>query len=381
MKKTVIAFWFTGVVSLFLYSFTQVDLNLTLSKVPLISTTIKSFQYIGYFQRPLSLYFYVGIISLLFISYLGLLYLVRKNMIRERNFWTIFIVTVVILIFSYPAFSYDIYNYMFDAKTILIYQKSPWHFRPLDFTGDPWLAFMHWTHRPSVYPPFWILLSLPFYLIGLNFFITTLISFKVLMAVSFIASVWLVGKLSFAGEKLRNMAVFAFNPLMLIENTVSAHNDIVMMFFALLGVYFFIGRKKLISLSAILLSVLIKYATVILLPLMAFALWKKTKKENFLRLCFIAVLLFFSFWITRVEIQPWYLVWLFPFAVLCSWKKLKIMIVMFSAGLLLRYAPFLYLGNWDGQVMQYKQVLTILPAVSLLIVYGIYKWYRNKFFL
>ena len=273
MKKLIIFLWLLSTLSLFFYSFTQVDLNLTLSKVPLISGITKSFQYIGYFQRPLSLYLYIGILLMLFISYFGLIGLVRKKKISERNIWTLLLLTAGVLVFSYPAFSYDIYNYMFDAKTILVYQSSPWQFRPLDFPGDPWLSFMHWTHRPSVYPPFWILLSLPFYLMGLNFFITTLISFKMLMSLSFIGSVWLVGKLSPAKSKLTNMVLYAFNPLLIIENLVSGHNDIVMMFFALLAVYLFILRKKLSSLVIIVLSVLIKYVTALILPLLVYAAW------------------------------------------------------------------------------------------------------------
>lgn len=166
MKKITIFLWFFTILGLFFYSFTQVDLNLTLIRHPLINQIVKSFQYLGYFQRPLSTYLYLFLLLMLFVLYFSFLILAKKGKLTRREFWLVIISTSVILLFSYPAFSYDIFNYMFDAKTIVFYHASPWQYRPLYFVGDPWLSFMHWTHRPSVYPPVWIGLSLPFYFLG-----------------------------------------------------------------------------------------------------------------------------------------------------------------------------------------------------------------------
>ncbi len=126
MKKFVFVFWFLNVIGLFLYSLTQVDLNLTLSRAPLINSIVKVFQNIGYFQRPLSTTIFLVLILLLFALYLILLYLSKKGKLSRREFWWLIILTSAVLLFSYPAFSYDIFNYMFDAKTIVFYQQNPW---------------------------------------------------------------------------------------------------------------------------------------------------------------------------------------------------------------------------------------------------------------
>ena len=63
-------FYILTIVFLFLYSFTQVDLNLTLSQFSLWQIAQKFFQHIGYFNRPLSTSFYIIIVLLL----LGFIY-------------------------------------------------------------------------------------------------------------------------------------------------------------------------------------------------------------------------------------------------------------------------------------------------------------------
>src|SRR5579871_525108 len=54
------------ILCLFLYSFTQVDLDLTLSRASWFQTIEKSFQYIGYFNRPLSSWLYIFLLIVLF---------------------------------------------------------------------------------------------------------------------------------------------------------------------------------------------------------------------------------------------------------------------------------------------------------------------------
>ena len=67
------------IIGLFFYSFTQVDLSLTLSRLSIYQTLEKQFQYIGFYQRPFicSNIFYNCI--LLFLFYFLFLYLAKKR--------------------------------------------------------------------------------------------------------------------------------------------------------------------------------------------------------------------------------------------------------------------------------------------------------------
>ena len=53
-EKTFSFLFLITILFVFFYSFTQVDLSLTLSRASFITTLQRSFQYIGYFNRPLS---------------------------------------------------------------------------------------------------------------------------------------------------------------------------------------------------------------------------------------------------------------------------------------------------------------------------------------
>lgn len=347
-----------AVVGLFFYSFTQIDLGLTLSQVSIWQTAEKFFKNIGYFQRPLSSLFFVGIVLLLFIFYLFILNAIRKKKISKKNVWFLIVATSVILIFSYNAFSYDIFNYIFDAKIVTYYHQSPYLYRALDFPGDPMLSFMHWTHRLYPYGPIWLGLTVPLS-VGLKFFLPTFFLFKALMSLSFLGTAFLIGKIlkkASSENEVFGIAFFALNPLVIIESLVSAHNDIVMMFFAMVGIYLLMNKKYIRSLILLFLSIGVKFASAFIFPiyLLVYFLEKKKKKINWefifllITILMIIPVVLASY---RTNFQPWYLLNLLPFAALVS-RNYYIFIpsIILSLFATFEYLPFLYLGNWDNPV-------------------------------
>jgi hypothetical protein len=378
MKKVTLLLWFTAIIGLFLYSFTQIDLNLIISRFAPIYTLEQIFQSIGYFNRPLSTILYLILLILLFIGYWFFWILARRRMLSEKEFWLIIIFSCLILLFSYPAFSYDIYNYMFDAKTIVFYHQNPWIVRPLYFSTDPWLNFMHWTHRPTVYPPFWILLTLPLYFFSFNIFIIALLYFKSLMALGYIVSIYVMKKLLMKtqGNKyLPQLVFYAFNPLLLIEFLVSGHNDIIMMFFALISLLMLIKNRKMSSFIVLILSILIKYMTFVLIPIFVARSFinRKLSDKRVFQLSFLCLVVGLAVSIVKMEIQPWYYIWVFPFMILSGWNFFWPISVGLAFGLLLRYLPFLFFGNWDNPIPLYKTWLTLVPflisiGISFIVV-------------
>ena len=123
----------------------------------------KFFQQIGYFNRPLSAVLYSVIVISMFTFYILFLKLARVNLINKKQLWILILITTAILTFSYNAFSYDLFNYIFDAKIVTFYQQNPYIHKALDYLGDPMLSFMHWTHRYYPYGPIWLALTIPFH--------------------------------------------------------------------------------------------------------------------------------------------------------------------------------------------------------------------------
>ncbi len=346
-------------ICLFFYSFTQVDLGLTLSQWSYWQVFQKFFQHIGYFDRPLSTGFYITIITLLFIFYGIFLYKAHKNILKEKSIWKLIFVISTILFFAYNAFSYDLFNYIFDAKIVTFYHQNPYQHRAFDYPGNPMLGFMHWTERTYPYGPVWLLATIPFSFSGFRLLLPTIMLFKGIEFVSFLGTVFFLEKILqkiSPQNVLFGTILFAFNPLVLIEGLVSAHNDMFMMFLGVFSLYLLIQKKYAFSFLTLLLSIGVKFATVFLIPiygLIEFFILKK-KKINYELIFLITtaiMILPVIFATLRITYQPWYLLYVLPFAAL-SVKKYFIVIPVFVMSLfsLFDYIPFLYTGNWNTPI-------------------------------
>lgn len=391
MKKIFLligGYWIV-ILGLFLYSYTQIDLSLTFSRASIFQTIEKGFQYIGYFNRPLSTYLFCSIIALLFIFYGAFLFLAKKKKISIPLFWKILIPVVVVLTFTYNAFSYDFFNYIFYTKIIVHYHQNPYLVRALDFPKDPMLSFMHWTHNTYPYGPFWLVLTTPLGWVGHNIFIVTFFIFKIFTALCYLGTVWLIAKIlkKFAPEyQVVGTILYALNPLVLIESLVSAHNDVAMMFFAILGVYLFLQKKWLLGLVSVILAALTKQAMVFLLvPAVVYSgsllLKKKWISEKmFLLGCAGITVLGYLFVITKIEIQPWYCLWFLPFLIFIRLPKWVMWgVIGYTLGVLLRYVPFLWQGDWNGLAGIIKIYVTIITPLVFLALGWLYQTLFRKY--
>lgn len=365
---------------LFLYSFTQVDLSLTFSRASIYQSIEKSFQYVGWFDRPISTYLYIAIFIILFILYFWTLRLVSKKSLSRKIIWfSIFIVTLILLL-SYNAFSYDIFNYIFDAKIITHYHQNPYIHKALDFPGDPMLSFMHWTQRTYPYGPVWLLFTAPLSFISGHFFIVSFYLFKILMAAFFLLTVYSIekiGKILKFENTLLSVSVFAFNPFLLSESLVSAHNDIVMMGLLMYGIYFLLNSKNIKGWILVLLSIGVKFATG-LFVLAYFFVSVLKKKIYLLELSLVLMIIAVVLASLRTNFQPWYLLYISPFASLLYQKKyIKFPFFVFSVAAVIYYIPFLYTGNWDPPIPLILDDIVLLACfISILI--GLLFFFKKK---
>lgn len=387
MKKLHLLFgiYILLIIGLFLYSYTQVDLSLTLSRASLFQTIEKGFQYIGYFNRPRSTYIYCSILGLLFLSYF--LFLKSAKKISSKKIWTIIFIIAAILTFSYNAFSYDLFNYIFAAKVVVHYHQNPYVLTALDFPKDPMLSFMHWTHNTYQYGVVWLGVTLPFYFFGFGYFIISFFLFKILATLCYLGSIYffqkIIHKVNPEQESL-GLLLFALNPLVIIELLVSSHNDSSMMFLALMGVYFILQRKWVLGVIPLVLSYFTKQVTILLLfPSFVYFLskWfykKLFSEEIFLRMCTGLMLLGFVYAWWKIGVQPWYSVWFLPFIFLIRLPFfLRVGVIGLTLGLLLRYVPFLWQGDWNGQALIIMPVVTLVTPLIFLIIGGIMQYAKK----
>lgn len=356
-------------IAIFLYSYTQVDLSLTLSSSGFLQTIQKSFQYIGFYQRPISTTIFVGIVVFWFLLYAMGLRAAGKGALSLGHLWKVVGAVTILLVFSYPAFSYDLFNYIFTAKTVLVYHKNPYEVIPLQFAGiDPLISVMRWTHLPSAYTPIWILFTLPAYLLGFGKFLLIVWNLKILVVLFYLLAVKGVSRVLSVIEPKKAVlgtAIFALNPLIIIESLVSAHNDIVMMAIAVWAIVLFLEKKRMASWIMLSFSIAIKLMTITLVPVFFLAMHRMR--------IFSIISMFVGFVIvlSQREPLPWYWVWLMPLiAFLPSKKWLTTIAGWYSLALLLRYAPYLYYGNWNAPVPILKWWVTLVPVgISFVVLF------------
>lgn len=382
--KLLFSSYVLSLIALFLYSFTQVDLSLTLSQVSFFQTLEKQFQYIGFFQRPFSALIFSLILIVLFISYFSFLYFAKKGYLNLKQIKILTILTFVSLVFSYNAFSYDLFNYIFDAKILTFYHQNPYFHKPLDYMQDPMLNFMRWTHRTYPYGPTWLFLTAPLSFIGMNYFLLTFFLYKILMGLSFLGSSYFIYKISeklFPAQKLFNLCFWVFNPLIIIESLVSSHNDLPMIFLFLLSFYLLLQNKNIKSLVLYLLSIGVKYSTLALAPLFLYISFMKTKKRkiNYEKVFFsglilsLATIIYAAF---RTTFQPWYL--LLPLtlaAFISSNRQILISSVTASVFAVSIYIPYVYITDYAPgypsiifNIELIGLIVSIIPLLYFLII-------------
>lgn len=364
-----------------LYSFTRLDLNLTLYRfIP------PFFQNLGFYHRPLSTTIFIILCLVFTATYLHLVKTKRFNLPEKTTLkWAGFLAITGIL--AYPMFSHDLFNYLFNAKMVLIFKANP-HIKTAVQFPDPMLRFMHNIHTPAPYAYGWTTISL---IPGLAWFLDKfLISFWAMKA--FITFFWL-GQLAILRVLVNKLFtktpirwwLFALSPLVLIETLINGHNDVVMMLPALASFLFLLKSKSLFdknfihALFFLTLSASIKYATIILLPLYFFPYLnlrglslqvKKTDLPTFFSWILLAIM-----FIRPGQLHSWYLIWSFSFAILSKSKLTLSIITALTIGALLRYAPFIYYGNWDPPVYLLRNLIWLS---SLLLTPLIFKIIKSK---
>lgn len=373
MTKTFYAFL---LVLLVVFSYCFIDANL-----PVFNALYSGF---AIEKKVLTTIVFLLFVLLLFTFYMRLLFLVQRKKIRKREVLNAIAVTIAILIFSYPAMlSYDIFNYVTTAKVSFFYHENPYIVMPIELVGEPNLSFTRAANKIALYGPAWIIFTAIPHVLSFGNIILAIFSFKVSIALFYIATVWLIGKLS---QNLFSVVLFAFNPLVLLETLVSSHNDIVMMFFALLSFYLLDKRKVLVACILLMISILIKYATIALIPIFLFALFQTYKRKDIVwdtlfSLSAWAMFTVFLLAPIREEIYSWYVIWILAFAVLVPKKTFLITITLaLTFGTLFRYVPVLFTGSYSGTTPLIKEVVTFTPLILVSLLFVWKKSFFQKLF-
>jgi hypothetical protein len=180
------------------------------------------------------------------------------------------------LLWMYPAMAMDLVYYHASARSYWMFGDNPLLVAP---DTHPYPVAFSWSDRPSVYGPVWTYLTaLPTLLAG-DHVRAGLLAFKGLAALGYLGCVWLVYRIVSRSRPDRAdlaVIVFAWNPFVVFRAVGHGHNDIVMMFFVLLALERAQRCDWLAMFPALAASVMVKYVSALLGPLLLVYAWSQT---------------------------------------------------------------------------------------------------------
>jgi hypothetical protein len=350
-------------IGLVVFSYGFVDLNLVLSQSAFVTNLLTSLREYLLHNRVLAAVIYVSLILSFYLLYQRILRAITHKLWNWQQILPVLLGIVILLLTAFPAFSYDIFNYMLTARVTFHWKENPWITMPIEIANEPALAYTRAANKTALYGPSWIIVSALPSLLGHGDPWLTIILFKLLVTSCYGLFLWLIYRQT---RSLWQTMFFAFNPLILMEVIVSGHNDILMILLAISSILLFSRARrvtKFIGLGLWLASIFVKGATVVMLPLFV------VPKMSIEKLCLAGYWLMFAVFLLtplREEMYPWYAVWWLGFLVFLPLKKYHLLYAfssVFSLGLILRHAPYILMGYYEGIGPALRLTLMLLPVV------------------
>jgi hypothetical protein len=246
---------------------------------------------IGLSWQDTTLLFSLFVLQL--IIYMAAVHYLSRIITRRYIIGSLILLGLICSLFPIVT-SPDIFSYISYARMGVLYHLDPLTTVPRIINHDPVYQYLYWTDQPSAYGPVWVIISSILQWItgmfGTAKLAPMVLALRLLGLAAHLWSTWLVW--SIAGHLLRTQGqpssplrmqatlAFAWNPLLLFEACVNAHNDTVVFLFVLLAIWLLVREtpqptlKTILAITALLaLGTGLKANVILLFPGFLLFLW------------------------------------------------------------------------------------------------------------
>ena len=224
---------------------------------------------------------YVLFFSILFYLYYFIIKNINNFFKSNKSMYIYIVVIAALFLIIIPITSYDVYSYIGNGWVDFKYSENPYYTsvqQVWDKNGpDQMLGKVArcWRNEPVIYGPAWSIICKTLTSLSFGNITAALYIFKFATLIIFVGSLFLIYKIT---KKKIFVAMFGLNPYILFEFLSNVHNDIFLVFFVLLSIYFIKNRKNVIlSVACVAIATAIKYLSILLLP---FIIIYALKDEN-----------------------------------------------------------------------------------------------------
>ncbi len=234
---------------------------------------------------------------LLFLAYLLALFYLPSHLTHRTLMLSTLLFGLLYTVIPIVT-SQDIFSYIGYARMGVIYGLNPLTTLPTAIRHDPIYSYIYWIHQPSAYGPTWIMITCSLQwitlMIGLkqvSIIVMLLRLFGLLMHLGSTQLIWSIsGELQrfrlspgprIQRQRLLATLAFAWNPLLLLEACVNAHNDTTMLFLVLLALWSLASckqatlRRSLLAAFLLALAACLKITLMVLAPGLLLFLWTR----------------------------------------------------------------------------------------------------------
>lgn len=407
MKNTrwlLTAIWWLIAAATAVWSYHLVDPNLTLFSFPGFVAWQQA-MWLRAQNTPVVTWQYIVLLGMWWVAYGWTLQQARKERLHRfpQWVWSVLLGVGALLLIGHNALSHDIFNYLFNAKMVAVYQANPHVSVALDFAYDPWVRFMHNVHTAAPYGWGWTALSLLPFIVSGGKFVVAYFGMKLWMGLGlglYLFSIWKLLKYKYPQSAWSRWSMIAFHPLLLIETLLNGHNDVWMMWPVLLAMgWLCCGPRnqkwyhRVLAIGLFIFSVSIKLVTILLLPIVVWwllpskrtiGLWVEQHSRLVRRVWRVVqryradlagMILFIPLLTPRAQqFHPWYLIWsltFLPFGRSQLWRSIVLGLSVTST---FRYVPLMFAG-WEYSPLIQSQMRFITWSGALL---GIITWFVWK---
>lgn len=242
---------------------------------------------------------YAWSVLLMFMIYLRLIKLSDQFKSMKSIMITAFIVGLAFAVVL-PNTSKDVFFYMGNGRAIDKYHINPYttsvsEVESLDTTDSLLKIVGSQKDYVFVYGPVFLAICGLLNRISFSSVAVFLYEFKLLNLLAYLLTTYLIYRLT---KKKKLAIAFAFNPLVLLEVLVNVHNDILVVLFALLGIFFVREAEKarskfikseiifICGLIFLAISACIKYIAILLLP---FVILYRLREEKWIKKILVGI--------------------------------------------------------------------------------------------
>jgi hypothetical protein len=188
------------------------------------------------------------------------------------RFWGVTVVLLLLALAMPPLLSTDVFYYGITGEAVSEYGSNPHIHPPSAFLGSPLQGFIYWSDFPSPYGPVWTGVSAIVVAVAGNTPLAVSLAFKVVaaacVALSTVLLYRLVARLA-PGRETQAAALWAWNPLVLLETAANGHNDALLALVLLGSLGLVAANLGIAGYVLAALSIVVKLTTIPALALLA----------------------------------------------------------------------------------------------------------------